>query len=70
MKPIQKQWNKLFNSRFCIEDSKEETKELEGCWQENIRKKIGGVDRARLETFGTFMEAKEQDWRKDNYIRV
>ncbi|GFH47803.1 hypothetical protein CTEN210_04279 [Chaetoceros tenuissimus] len=29
-----------------------------------------GVDRARLEAFGTFMEAKEQDWRKDKYIRV
>ena len=70
VKRVQEQWNKLFNRKFHIEDRKEERKELEGYWQENIRKKIGGVDRARLEAFGTFMEAKEQDWRKDNYIRV
>lgn len=66
VKRAQKQWNKFFKRKFCIEDNKQEKKDLKEYWEDNIRKKMEGIDRARLEAYGTFMEANEQDWRNDN----
>ena len=70
VKRAQDQWNILFNRRFHIEDNKEEKEELDKYWTNNIRKKMEGTDRIRLEAFGSFTEATEQDWRKDNSIRI
>ena len=70
VKRAQEQWNEMFKRKFRTEGNTNERKELEEYWQENIRKKMEGTDRSRLEAYGTFMEANEQDWRKDQYIRV
>ncbi|GFH62211.1 predicted protein [Chaetoceros tenuissimus] len=55
---------------FRIEDRKKGKEELDKYWENNIRKKMEGTEKIRLESFGSFIEAKDQDWRKDNYIRI
>ena len=70
VKRAQDEWNKLFNRRFRIEDRKKGKEELDKYWENNIRRKMEGTEKIRLESFGSFIEAKDQDWRKDNYIRI